>query len=86
MPRNLFRVWSGWGSPIVKALKRILKKPQKRAKISQKYITKRVLRGVNQNPPKKLQHEIMFYDVEIVAQEQAEREVILEMKKEKIKV
>jgi len=32
---------------------------------------------------KKLQHEIMFYDAEIVAQEQAEREVILEMKKEK---
>jgi len=35
---------------------------------------------------KKLQHEIMFYDAEIVAQEQveAEREVVLGMKKEKV--
>ncbi len=37
---------------------------------------------------KKLQHKILFYDAEIVAQEQAEaeREVILEMKKEKAEV
>jgi len=35
---------------------------------------------------KKLQHEIMFYDAELVAQEQAEaeREVVLGMKKEKV--
>jgi hypothetical protein len=35
---------------------------------------------------KKLQHEIMFYDAEIVAQEQveAEREVVLGTKKEKV--
>ena len=35
---------------------------------------------------KKLQHEIMFCDAEIVAQEQTERVVILEMKGEKVKV
>jgi len=35
---------------------------------------------------KKLQQGIMFYDAEIVAQEQTERVVILEMKGEKVKV
>jgi hypothetical protein len=30
--------------------KRILKNPKKRVQIPQKYIKKRVLRGVNQNP------------------------------------
>jgi hypothetical protein len=35
---------------------------------------------------KKLQHEIMFYDAEIVAQEQVEKGIVLEIKREKVKV
>lgn len=46
---------------------------------------------INQNSPivkalKKSQHEIMFYDAEIVAQEQVEKGIVLEIKREKVKV
>jgi hypothetical protein len=35
-----------------KLSKRILKNPKKRVKTPQKYIKKKLLQGVNQNPPK----------------------------------
>ena len=49
------------------------------------------LNTINQNSPivkalKKSQHEIMFYDAEIEAQEQVEKGIVLEIKREKVKV
>ena len=46
---------------------------------------------INQNSPivkalKKSQHDIMFYDAEIVAQEQVEKGIVLEIKREKVDV
>jgi len=54
-------------------------------------IGRATLYTINQNSPivkalKKSQHEIMFYDAEIVAQEQVEKGIVLEIKREKVKV